>query len=600
MKKILAILAASLLSAAVAEQPPQDAAAAGVASQEVSAAEAVANRFGRMYFAQMAAGKFWRLFDPEFGTVEFKLHDSVTFEGAAGWKAWRTSDGTIHVLPPEDGTHTEYCFVKGKPTVFKYCGRKYGVQVEDGEVTYSGTVPEMWDDDVTKEDDPLGNKWEERFTLIERNPNRFAVLVAALSLAALSGILFFPALRLFFGIGLAVFGTMMVLAASRGAEVGFAAGAAFIVIMWLWRKTGLVNTRANKYLPLALCGIVAVALAALFGMAKARGWFDDYGTVLRFEVWDGAMRMMADAPGGWGSMVASGDSFMCWYQAMEHQDWLFSLISAHLTHMVAFGWVGRFFWLFGWLGAIAVLARHAFKGGSPLPCALWLSLFIAAIFNPVLSSYLLTAPTNLALVWWAWKAKPWKDLKGLAVPLATAAVATLAILFWINHAGHRARKPGELEIHRVGNAVYVNGAAPKIWIVDDGKRLGWHMCAKGIRHYLLSRPNLPAVAYVTELKDLPPKMERVIISGERCREYIEAWRNGKAPKAEHVIFMSPTFGPSEVPDGLRAQSSFLMVIGEFAARFTDVYGEGPYPDWVGIALGAEAYIPGWMSFTTTK
>ena len=39
-----------------------------------------------------------------------------------------------------------------------------------------------------------------------------------------------------------------------------------------------------------------------------------------------------------------------------------------------------------------------------------------------------------------------------------------------------------------------------------------------------------------------------------------------------------------------------VLLGEFAARYVDVYGEGPHPKWVTVVKGAELYIPDWTHY----
>ena len=88
-----------------------------------------------------------------------------------------------------------------------------------------------------------------------------------------------------------------------------------------------------------------------------------------------------------------------------------------------------------------------------------------------------------------------------------------------------------------------------------------------------------------------------MVAGKHCLEYVRLWKQGRAPKAGELVFLSPSFGPKAVPMELRLNSRFMMVVGEFAARYADVYGpEDDFPEWVGTAPGAELYIPGWTDY----
>ena len=60
-------------------------------------------------------------------------------------------------------------------------------------------------------------------------------------------------------------------------------------------------------------------------------------------------------------------------------------------------------------------------------------------------------------------------------------------------------------------------------------------------------------------------------------------------------FLSPAMPLDAVPESLRRSCKFAMVVGEFAARYEDVYGHLNASDrGVLVTEGAEAYLPGWV------
>ena len=69
-----------------------------------------------------------------------------------------------------------------------------------------------------------------------------------------------------------------------------------------------------------------------------------------------------------------------------------------------------------------------------------------------------------------------------------------------------------------------------------------------------------------------------------------------APSARELAFVSPPFAPKDVPQALVNRSGVGMLLGEFAARYVDVYGEGPHPNWVTLVKGAELYISDWTDY----
>ena len=556
-------------------------------------AEAVATRFASMYFAPMDGGAFWRMFDPETGMIEFRnTADGRILRGAAGWSAIRDGGVVTVSAPVEDGQpRLDFTFRKGKPEVFSFNGTKYGVQVEDGEVKYSGSIPAMWDDDPSQEEDPQAAKWGGRFTLFYKNPNLFAALVSSFALAALAAFMFCTKLRVVSGVVTAALLVALVMAGSRGAEVGFALGTAVMLFAWFLRR-GVAKSRLFVVYGVGL--LIAVAVMVLTG--KAGEWLGDYGNVLRFEVWGTAPTMMADAPGGWCGFMRAADAFMNWYQDLDHHDYLWTLVSAHLTAMVAMGWIGRFLWVFGWFAVICLFARSALRGFSPLPCAIWISLFVAAVFNPVLYDVAMWVPPVAVLAWWLESERPWKSAAQYAIPLAGSAVAALLVVLALYVCGTSNEKDCPISVQLSDRCVAVNGDNPKVWVLDDGKCLGWQRAPREIRFFCKSVKDVPAIGYAMELERLPRSMSRLIVAGSQCREYINAWIANEAPSVKELVFLSPDFPPSFVPEGLRRESSLFMVLGEFAARYVDVYGEEPLPEWVGVSPGAETYIPGWVSF----
>ena len=146
-----------------------------------------------------------------------------------------------------------------------------------------------------------------------------------------------------------------------------------------------------------------------------------------------------------------------------------------------------------------------------------------------------------------------------------------------------------------GNRVLVNGSKPKVWVVDDEESLGWVLAAKDVRAFYNAAPEAKAIGFVRDLADLPRNMKRLVLAGKTCRKYLDAWNGGRAPRADELLFLSPGLAPSAIPYRLRANSRVLMVAGEFALRYRDVYGNGPRPNWVGVVPGAEVYLPGWVS-----
>ena len=66
----------------------------------------------------------------------------------------------------------------------------------------------------------------------------------------------------------------------------------------------------------------------------------------------------------------------------------------------------------------------------------------------------------------------------------------------------------------------------------------------------------------------------------------------RLPKS--VLFISPPFSPSQVPEGVLALCRPRIVVGEFAALYDEEYAK-PL-NWVTIVPGMEKYILRWMQY----
>jgi hypothetical protein len=59
-----------------------------------------------------------------------------------------------------------------------------------------------------------------------------------------------------------------------------------------------------------------------------------------------------------------------------------------------------------------------------------------------------------------------------------------------------------------------------------------------------------------------------------------------------VVFVSPPFQPSDIPEGVLKCCRVKVLVGEFAARYEPGYAN--VPDWVMVVPGMERYILRWM------
>ena len=185
------------------------------------------------------------------------------------------------------------------------------------------------------------------------------------------------------------------------------------------------------------------------------------------------------------------------------------------------------------------------------------------------------------------------------MPFTAATVISLSICaacYWI---GREPSRLAVLSITADGGRVCVGSRNPDVWVADDRYSLGWLFAPKAIRHFYSAHPGAKPLGYVQKLSDVPSRVRRLAVAGKLCHEYVRLWKAGDAPKVDELIFLSPGMPFDAVPESLRRSCKFAFIVGEFAARYKDVYGQlfasnGNARDGVVVTEGAEVYQPGWV------
>ena len=575
-----------------------------------SGVQGEADRFLQMYFAPMDAGNFFRLYAPGTGMVEFRKnwrHGNI--EGAGGWSAVE-ADGGVTIREP--GSPLAYTFRKGRPFALLASDGKWRNTKFEGEPEIPGKIPPMWEG--AKEDalEAVVNKFSgpgARFRLFYVNPNHAAMLLAELALLGLFVFLYAPwkwknasplKLTLFGGAilagaaGFAAAAYFLVKTDGRGGALGLALGILLLLGFRFFRPGGKVRAALVSALVVAVVWVFCVG-TGFGGRFSAKTMTHGYSS--RSEEWRQVPRMMVDSPWGWGGARA-GRVYSDWYQPLSSSMVTPSLDSDHLTYMTEFGWFGRFVWGFVWLAALFSFFRFAAGGGSPLPLAIFSALGLAAMFNPILLEWSLWI-VPVASLWPFAASRPWKVPRRYLVPFASAAAVSLLVCAAFYWAGREPSRLAVLSITADGGRVCVGSRNPDVWVADDRYSLGWLFAPKAIRHFYSAHPGAKPLGYVQRLSDVPSRVRRLAVAGGLCREYVKRWLAGDAPKVDELVFLSPGMPLDAVPESLRRSCRFAFVVGEFAARYKDVYGQlfapdGNARDGVLVTEGAEVYQPGWV------
>ena len=564
---------------------------AGVAESVDAVAQSEAVRFSQMYFAPMDGANFFRLYVPGTGMVEFRRNwRTGGVDGAGGWRASVETNGDFTVREP--GAQTSYTFRKGRPfSMVSSDGRRLRMEFDE-EPVIPGEIPPMWEGAREEALETVAKKWPDRFSLFYVNPNHAAMLLAEL---ALIGLFVFLSGRKKAVIAagaawFAVTSLLLVKTDGRGGALGLAAGAAMLTGFALFRRGG--KLRAAAMVALAVAALAFFCVGTGLGGRFSFGKIADESTSVRLEKWRHVPRMMVDSPCGWGN-TPSGRAYSDWYQPLSSSAVTPTLDSDHLTYMTRFGWVGRFVWAFVWLVALLSLFRFSVGGGATLPLAVFSALGVAAMFNPLVHVLTLWIIPVFSLIPFI-LSRPWKAPRAYAIPFIAAFVAALSVCVAFYVAGREASRLAVPSIHADGNRVLVGSRKPSVWVADDRYTIGWLFAPKEIRYFYSSHPGEKPLGYVQRLSDVPSRVRRLAIAGGLCREYVKLWNAGAAPVAEELIFLSPGMPMDAVPESLRRRTRFAMVVGEFAARYGDVYGNLDTSRDVMLTEGAETYLPGWV------
>ena len=560
---------------------------------------------GITYFAPICPFYF-RMMGPDGQLREFKQTGKRAFHSPPGWSA--KSDGDKVTV--EDPESRRYIFDNGRLAVYENAEGRHALSYPV-EPCYGGQPPSLWGLDPAEVDqkslkrqfERKTNIWRMtgRFTMGFRSPNAAGGLLACMALVGVSFFLGSAKPRIVLGALLSSSALVgLVMTGSRGGLVAFGAGFLALLVLSFFRRA--VQPVGRRILVLLVClAVTAGAVLAwkgtgfltrsLAGGAAGRGEGSD-----RVSIVSSALRMMADAPGGWGVRNA-GPAYSNWYQPMGGNTWQLTLVSDQLTRLVGYGWLGRGLWIFGWLAALSLLWTFARRGFGMGGVAVWLALAVASSFNMMLSESALWVLPLLYGGWFVFRMVlgEFRAVCAYAKSLAFAA-ASSAVLLGILFAVCMSVSPSAPRIRYADGAVLIGAGNPEICIVDDGETLGGIYAQNLLRRHYIKHPKAPAAAYCRDLAAVPAGCRRLVLPGKQGKNYLTLLEQGLAPLAREVAFVSPPFAPKDVPNALSDRSHVGLLLGEFAARYVDVYGEGPHPAWVTMVKGAELYIPDWPDY----
>lgn len=560
-------------------------------------------RAGDAYFAPKCSAGYWRMRLPDGSVREFDYDRGKTnrMSSVDGWRAVVSGDKVVVTPPKGAPLQMQWHFARGRAIAVKANGNLYEIEY-DRPVTYPNrSIVRLWPtaEEISAHLNLFRSNWGQdgRLRLWFDSPNQagaFIVICALISLAA-----FCRARRKIVQVGwallLLVLTWLLVWTASRGSMVALVAGSLPILACRFMRDA---NGRFRLGRRMALVTFVFLCVVALaFGLVKCRRISRTVSDQTRIHLFEKAARMLADAPGGYGSAIGVGRAFSYWYADGQDAGALrCNLICDHLTQVVSGGvWRGGAY-VFAWATGLTLLLLFAWYGRFALPAALWLALGVAASFNVILpiGQLWLSPVASLALLALE---RPWRFPRRIMVAGLVGLAAAVAVIGSLLFAASRQKRQWP-SVCREGNRVMIGGRSPTHWLVDDLNTLGLVSSGYDIRAAFAADRNTPALGYVRRLADLPDfaAIRLLALPGEMGRKFLDEIARSGVPNVlpESILFLSPPFSPSAVPATLREKARVRYVIGEFAARYDPESTD--YPSWVEVIPSAELYIPTWTRF----
>ena len=325
------------------------------------------------------------------------------------------------------------------------------------------------------------------------NPNKTATLIACLLVCVHVIRYVIPGkkwgLAVFFVVFLGL-GICLIHTYSRGGLVAAAIGQ---LAFWIARYRGKLRfpPKAEVFVGVVLFGVLVIYSALPQVNAASRYTQgigpqseEDLSVTNRLRIWKDAPRMMVDAPRGWG-LGNAGVSWMQWYQPQETRYRYRTLVNSHLTWLVELGWIGRFFYVFGWGMAFAIIFARRFDEKQHRPTrrsagvvtGVWAAFAAGALFSSVAESLILWVLPVLGVVWMLvqyrlhpLKQKKWSVLKGESLLMSGIAAGILCVFVMVGLSGER-----EISIRKSNGVVQIGaGEVANFLIRPDEQVLGRH------------------------------------------------------------------------------------------------------------------------------
>ncbi|MDF1852255.1 MAG: O-antigen ligase family protein [Verrucomicrobiales bacterium] len=377
------------------------------------------------------------------------------------------------------------------------------------------------------------------------NPNKTAALIAGLLvlvnlfryLKARRNVGYWIFVAAFITLGICLIHTY-----SRGGILAAIAGQA---ALFFTRSKSLRLPSRKAFLTALALGLFLTLYAALpqvealnrYGQGIGNSEETDRSITNRLRIWKDVPEMMLDAPRGWGHGRA-GESWMLWYQPMDTRYRYRTLVNSHLTWIVEFGWVGRFFYLAGW-GLILLTCFSPSSKGIPerraasIATGIWTTLAVSAFFSSVAESPYLWILPILFLLWMILGtpalrksfARRKRMMNDLSISAGFAALSLLCLLV-VGFAIGKNREP----IHKDHRFLRYGQTEPTTLVIQPDERVVGRHYSYEIRKH----PHLGWLISEEMPREIPRTIERIVLSG-----VIPEPSNSVSNFAGEIVYLNP-------------------------------------------------------------
>lgn len=393
------------------------------------------------------------------------------------------------------------------------------------------------------------------------NPNRTGAWICLAMLTA-----WLPAFLYKKGFGLSmvlVFLSALLLlwTASRGALVAAAIGH-LILLAWSWR-----HWDRKHWIVLASTLLMLFCFSTQLKIAdRVNAMPEDRSVLNRLVLWEKSLRMIHDAPAGWGIGNAA-PAYHQWYQEPGSDLLYKNLVNTHLTWLVEVGWVARVAYLMGWTLCLLCCFPPAGNSWMAVPLAVWTALGVTAFFSSVADNaaiWFLPVILLISVLIWRVKHRLWPRSSSFLGAAATSLAISLGLFF----SGLAVSQ--QPSVSRQGEAIRLGQGENSIIVAAPVRSIQGEKYGHSLRRFLSHSSSNPLAVWIVEEQDLKTVFSQelsgipLILAGEQAGS--SQWQSLLADPAARLVFLNPVLRESDVQTLAAARARIWVIRGALRPR----------------------------------